>query len=139
MDRVMLDTNFLLDVVVEGRPESESAAALFESAVAGEVSCLVTASSLKDFYYIARRDMSDELRWEWLALFYDAFEIASMGGAEIAAALNGSEPDFEDGLICAAAELSGCSTIISRDERAFLKSSLKRLSPAEYLQSETPG
>lgn len=138
MDKVLLDTNFLLDVTMESRPESESAARVFELAAMGKLSCLVTASSLKDFYYITRREFPDEIRREWLSLFYDAFDIANIGSAEVAAALNGEEPDFEDGLILAVAELSGCSSIISRDVRAFLKSSVKRLSPAEYLQIKNP-
>lgn len=139
MGKVFLDTNFLIDVAMESRPGSEAAARLFEAAAGGEVSCLVAASSLKDFYYITRRGFSDEIRREWIALFFDVFTIANMGAAEVASALNGGEPNFEDGLILAVAQLSGCSCIISRDERAFASSSLPRLSSEEYLESVTLG
>lgn len=135
MNKLLLDTNFLLDVAIEGRPESDSAATLFEAAAAGKISCLVAASSLKDFYYIGRREISDELRWGWVELFYEAFEVANMGSEEVAAALHGEEPDFEDGLILAIAELSRCCCIISRDERAFIGSPIPRLSPREYLKT----
>lgn len=44
-----------------------------------------------------------------------------------------NEPDFEDGLIRACAEHVGVDYIISRDEAAFAKSPIKRLSPRQYL------
>lgn len=133
MDRLLVDTNLLLDIADDERPGSEEAAMLFELAADDKVVCLVTASSLKDFYFIARKVMDDEIRREWIGLFADAFEVIGLGAAEVARALTSDEPDFEDGLVRAAAELSGCSNIVSRDEKAFVNSSVPRVTAGDYV------
>lgn len=48
------------------------------------------------------------------------------------------EPDFEDGIIRACAEAAGADFIISRDERAFARSPIKRLSAQEYIDLFVP-
>lgn len=135
MDRLLLDTNFLLDVAVVGRPGSDQAAELFDLAARSNVVCLVTVSSLKDFYYIARKDMDEQIRRDWIALFADVFGVVSMGAAAVARALTSDEPDFEDGLVRAVAELEGCDFIISRDDAAFANSNATRADAGAYLEA----
>lgn len=137
MDRLLVDTNLLLDIADDGRPSSEEAAMLFELAADDKATCLVTASSLKDFYFIARKVMDDEIRREWIGLFADTFEVIGLGAAEVARALISDEPDFEDGLVRAAAELSGCSYIVSRDERAFVNSNVPRITAGAYISQNS--
>lgn len=48
------------------------------------------------------------------------------------------EPDFEDGIIRACAEAAGADFIISRDERAFARSPIKRMSAQEYIDLFVP-
>ena len=48
-------------------------------------------------------------------------------------ALDSNEPDFEDGLVRACAELNDADFIISRDEKAFRKATIRRVTAKEYL------
>ena len=135
MDKLFLDTNFLLDVALQERPESEQAAQLFEKISNNEVTGLVCASSLKDFYYIAKRDMDEELERRWLKLFNKVCYVPVMDQAVVDLALDSDEPDFEDGLLRAVAELERADFIISRDADAFVNSEIPKITATEYLQS----
>ena len=50
------------------------------------------------------------------------------------AALDSDEPDFEDGLVRAAAETEAAFAIITRDAQAFKTSSVPAMSAARYLE-----
>ena len=133
MDKLFLDTNYLLDLAVKNRPGADAAALLFEMACDGRVAGVISPTSLKDFYFIARRDMPETTRRRWISLFMDAFVVAGLDRNTCAAALSSDEPDFEDGMIRAGAEAEGCDLIISRDTNAFGTSPITRKSPEEYV------
>ena len=133
MRRLLLDTNFLLDIAVAHRPDADAAEALFEAICDGKVGGTVSPTSLKDFYYVARRDMSEARRREWIALFMDAFDVVPLGADDCRRALASDESDFEDGIIRAVAERSGCDAIVSRDTAAFVGSPARRVTASEYL------
>lgn len=135
MDKLYLDTNYLLDLAVEHRPGGEEAAELLEAVATGRAMGVVSPSSLKDFYYVARRDIPEGRRREWITLFMDAFIVARLDRDVCERALLSDEPDFEDGMVLASAELEGCCMIVSRDEAAFSGSPLPRLNAGEYLAS----
>lgn len=136
MDRLLLDTNFLLDLAIDSRPDSVAADELFERMTDGRVMGVVSPTSLKDFYYVARKGLDDAKRREWIALFMDAFCVAGIDRAICAAALTSDEPDFEDGIIRAIAEARGCDLLITRDAEAFAGSSVRHMSAAEYVSGK---
>lgn len=134
MIKVMLDTNFLLDVALEARTGSADAERLFDKMSDGSLLGVVSPTSLKDFYYITRKDFDEETRRGWLALFLDAFTVADFGRLACQSALESDEPDFEDGIVRALAELERCNAIVSRDSRAFASSMARRVSASQALE-----
>uniref|UniRef100_S0DGL8 PIN domain-containing protein n=1 Tax=termite gut metagenome TaxID=433724 RepID=S0DGL8_9ZZZZ len=48
-------------------------------------------------------------------------------------ALNGTEPDFEDGIVRAVVEISRVDYLVSRDQRAFTGSLIPHISPVDAL------
>lgn len=137
MNRFFADTNFLLDLAIVERPGAHAAADAFSLIEAGEAVGIVSASSLKDFYYIARRDIEETQRREWIHLFADAFILTALDREICIAALDSDEPDFEDGIIRAMAEAEGCNCIITRDSNAFRQSALPALPAEKFLESRT--
>ena len=63
----------------------------------------------------------------------DLFEAVPVDEPLCRVALLSDEPDFEDGVIRACAESAPVDFIVSRDEGAFARSSIRRLSAQEYL------
>ncbi len=135
MDKLFLDTNFLLDAALSGRPGSQEAARLFTAIARREAIGLVAACSLKDFYYIARRGLDEKLERRWLRLFADACYISATDRDSVMRALDSDEPDFEDGLLRAVAEIEGADYIITRDAAAFTGSPIPKLTASEYLSA----
>ena len=135
MVRVFLDTNFLLDLALEHRPGGKAAAETLRRAEEGELAGIVSPSSLKDFYCIARKDMPDDVRRGWIAFFMDGFAVADTNRSVCQNALVSDEPDFEDGIARAIAEIESCDFILSRDEKAFAGSSVPKMTPEAYLTS----
>lgn len=132
--KLFLDTNILLDNMLERRPDGDAACELMRLSESGDVLCTVSATSLNDVYYVSRRFMTEEQRRGWLAFFLDAFDVAAPTADVCRRALASDEPDFEDGIIRALAEAWGASYIISRDERAFTSSPIPRVSAGEFLE-----
>ena len=95
---------------------------------------IVAVGSLKDAYYVLQRQY-DEV-WargsiEWLR---ELLVIAPLGAEECELSLGCGEPDFEDGLIRACAELNDVDVILTRDTAAFKRSKVRAMTCAEYLE-----
>ena len=127
MIKALVDTNVLLDMMVEDRPDSEAAASLFNRALNGDVELAVCAGSLKDVYYIARRELSDDVRRAGIGLFLDVFDVFPVDSVICRIALASDEPDYEDGIVRACAEWWSSDFIVSRDVKAFDASSVPRI------------
>ena len=121
--RAFLDTNFLLDCVLPGRPEHAAAQTIKGLVDVGLIEGVVSACSLKDAYYILTKQAGEARGRESLdqeACFASAYS---------------DEPDFEDGCIRAMAERAGVDFIITRDRAAFVRSTIKTFSPAEFIRA----
>ena len=134
MDKLFLDTNYLLDVAFNERPFAEAASKLFSLIARNNAQGIITASTLKDFYFIARKSSSDEIRREWIKLFSDVLTVVPMNLNHVKIASCSDEPDFEDGLMRAVAEAQRCTYIISRDKNAFVNSRVPKMDSVSYLK-----
>ena len=101
--KLFLDTNILLDNMLERRPDGDAACELMRLSERGDVLCTVSATSLNDVYYVSRRFMTEEQRRGWLAFFLDAFDVAAPTADVCRRAIASDEPDFGDGIIRALA------------------------------------
>lgn len=134
MLRIFFDTNALIDYIVASRPQHEPVKKLVMTVAKNGDMPIILASSLKDVYCICCRHYGDEATARMaIRNLRAAFEVLNLSTELVDTALDSDEPDFEDGLIRAGAESSGCSYIISRDVKAFRSSSCRRLSPIEAL------
>ena len=68
---------------------------------------------------------------EWLR---ELLVIAPLGAEECELSLASGEPDFEDGLIRACAELNDVDVILTRDAGVFKRSKVRAMTCAEYLE-----
>ena len=131
--RLLLDTNILLDAALPNRPDRQAAYLLLEKALYRNIKGYVCATSLKDFYYVLAKASTEPDARKYLSVILDFFEIIPVDAPLCKIALTSNEPDFEDGLVRAAAESIPVDFLISRDEAAFKHSPIKRLSAQEYI------
>ena len=129
---VLVDTNVLIDAAVPGRT-SHAAAIMLEHEVAyGKLEAFVAATSLKDVYYLIRRETDEAFAREYVQCLLRLYSLAPVDAPVCEEAAFSNEPDFEDGIIRACAESLGVDYIVSRDEAAFKNSAIKCMSPQEY-------
>lgn len=131
--RVLLDTNILLDAALPNRPNRRAAFLLLEKVIYQNIRGYLCATSLKDFYYVLTKASTEQDARKYLAALLDFFEIVPIDMSLCKIALASNEPDFEDGLVRAAAESASVDFIISRDVSAFERSHIKRLTAQEYI------
>lgn len=132
--RLLFDTNVLLDALIEGRPESAEAWQVLKRCNGGGDMGLVTSGSLKDAYYVLSRGGREAAAREAVGLLMGLLVIAPVGAEEFELSMRSGEPDFEDGLVRACAELNDVDFILTRDERAFRTSRVRALTCREYLE-----
>ena len=134
MSRLLLDTNILLDAVMRERPQSAEARQVLDRCNGGGDMGLVAAVSLKDLYYVLGKCWGEPTARACVERLMGLVVVAPVGGEEADLALHAGEPDFEDGLVRACAELNDVDFIITRDAAAFRKSRVRSVTAAEYLE-----
>lgn len=132
-DKVLIDTNIMLDLAL-ARPVGFDAAATIAEAVAYEdVVGYVCATSLKDMYYILTKAMGERDARAYVDAVMDDFAICPVDYSVCRQAASSDEPDFEDGIVRACAENAGVDFIITRDTGAFCGSRIKSMTSQEYV------
>ena len=135
MSRLLLDTNVLLDCVDPNRAHHGDAMRLIARCNGGGDMGLASSHSFKDAYYIMSQLYGEKHAREAVRILSDLVDIGPIGAEETLVAIDSNEPDFEDGLIRACAELNDVDFIISRDEKAFKKAKIRKVAAAEYLDT----
>ena len=134
MHRLLLDTNILLDCVDPRRTFHEDAMRLLRQCNGGGDMGFASALSLKDVYFIMGKLYDEPSARAAVRLLADLVIVGPIGSEEALIAIDSNEPDFEDGLVRAFAELNDIDFIVSRDEKAFRKAVIRKVSAAEYLE-----
>lgn len=130
---VFFDTNILLDVLDPGRPQSSEARSVISLCNGGGDRGIVSPMSLKDAYYVLCRMGSEADAREAIETLMGLLIIAPFSAEECDRAIRSDEPDFEDGLIRACAELNDADVILTRDAGAFAHSKVPAMDCETYL------
>lgn len=133
MIHALLDTNVILDVLLDRPPWSTGAAALWQAKLDGRFVACVTATSLTDIFYITRRYAGLEKAWQAVHTSLDQLSVIPVGIDELrlATTLNGN--DFEDNLQIACAINRQLDLIVTRDLAGFPRNSVPILTPQQML------
>jgi predicted nucleic acid-binding protein len=133
--RVLIDTNIALDFLLQREPFFAEAEQLFASIGAGQIVGYVTATTLTDIFYIARKHTkSIEQARQVVAETLTVMNICPIDRAVLEAAFNSGLPDFEDAVQIFSAVAQGLDAILTRDAKGFLSSPVPVLSVQELLQ-----
>ena len=135
--RVLLDTNILLDYLDARRAEHTLVRELVHAALGAGMALAAAASSYKDMYYILRRSLKDEVGARRLIRgLIECVPITAIDlrATDLAPAIAGDEPDFEDGLVRQVAERERLVAIVTRDAAAFVGSPVPSFDPHEFLE-----
>jgi len=131
--RLIVDTNVVLDVLLDRRPFVEPAARLFALIERSKIEASVCATTLTTVHYLLTQSLSREEGRRALQGLLELFEIAPVNRPVLEGALQSKIEDFEDAVLEQAGRLVGADAIVTRNTKDFRKSSIKALDPVELL------
>jgi predicted nucleic acid-binding protein len=133
--RVLIDTNILLDFLLQREPFRQDAEELFQAINSGQVVGYVTASTLTDIFYIARRHTrSIEQARQAVSEILVVMVICPVNRPILESALASGIADFEDAVQIACAITQGLEAILTRDTQGFASSTIPVLSIRQLLE-----
>nr|WP_228024614.1 PIN domain-containing protein [cf. Phormidesmis sp. LEGE 11477] len=131
----MIDTNILLDFLLQREPFFQDAERLFRVIKSNQITGYATATTLTDIFYIARKHTSSiEQARQAVSETMTAMEICSVDRRILETALSSGSADFEDAVQIACAVVQRLDAILTRDTQGFLNSSVPVLSVVSCLQ-----
>ena len=134
--KLLIDTNVVLDVLLDREPFSKTAADVLSLARRHDVREYVSASAITDIYYIAYRQMKDRAAVrELLDRLLMVVSIAAVSEREILNALRLPWTDFEDSVQYSVALLNDMDGIVTRDPGDYQRSNIKIWLPAQLLEA----
>ena len=133
MIHALLDTNVILDALLDRLPWNYEAQSLWQADADGQFVAYVTATSLTDIFYLSRREVSLEKAWQSIHAVLDQLSIITVGGDELEAAVMLQGNDFEDNLQIACAMSLQLDFIVTRDSSGFTGSPMPVLTPQQLL------
>ena len=132
---LLIDTNVILDVLLNREPFSREAYEVLRLAQRDDIQEYVSASAITDIYYIINRNLKDkEQTRKLLQNLLTIVSVAAVTESEIRTALEGEWPDFEDSVQHAVALHAGINRIVTRNEKDYGKARIPVLSPAMLLR-----
>ncbi|MBI2687862.1 MAG: PIN domain-containing protein [Acidobacteria bacterium] len=129
MKRALFDVTVVLDVLLDRKPYAEASAAAWAAVETGMAEGLLAAHAVTTIHYLVRKEMSAAKAKGTISAILTVFGIAPVDSTVIQQALQLSCPDFEDAVTAAAARLTSCDYIVTRDPKGFRGSPVRSLTP----------
>ena len=133
--KILIDTNIILDIVLERQPFVEQATQLFKAAQQANVVLFVTATTITDLYYVTRKAKGRAIALNFITDLLQFMDVAGVDKAVIMQALHSDITDFEDAIQESAAKSQAINVLVTRNETDFKSSALEIHSPESFLQS----
>ncbi|MGZ5444759.1 MAG: PIN domain-containing protein [Thermoanaerobaculia bacterium] len=131
--KLLLDTNVILDVLLDRDPHASVSSGLWAAVEEGRASGFVAAHALTTIHYLVRKDRDARVARRVTTAILDVFHVAPVDGSVLSAALDLGWSDYEDAVTTAAAISAGCDLIATRNPRDFKESPVPVLDPASAL------
>ena len=131
--RVIVDTNVVLDVLLDRRPFSATATQVFILIEHARAQAVVCATTITTIDYLLGRSLPRAKARQALSSLLSLFDIAPVNRQVIEAALRSRLSDFEDAIVEQAGLLANAQAIVTRNSKDFVGGQLKVLDPSEFL------
>ena len=135
---MLIDTNFLLDVIQERQPFEPVATRVWKLVEEGQIEGCVSAISFNNIFYIARRQVGPEKAMEAVRRVRRAFQFVPTDQYVIDRAIASKLGDFEDAIQAAAAVAAQVDLIVTRDAGDFAAYGVPAYSAEETLALLAP-
>jgi predicted nucleic acid-binding protein len=131
--KILIDTNVVLDLILERQPFVEDAILLFEQIEQGKLEGYIAATTITNIFYIIRKAEGREVAIAAVNRLLIGLQFCVVDRQTVETALKLGLKDFEDSIQLACAKLSQLDGIVTRDRKDFVGSDLPIYSPTELL------
>jgi predicted nucleic acid-binding protein len=135
MKHLFVDTNVVIDFLIDRQPFSIQSAEIFELALADKITVHIAAVSYNNIYYILRQSIGHRETVTLLKKLTSFISILAVSQGTIRKALDSDNTDFEDSIqYYTALSNSKIEAIITRDINGFRNSEIPVMTPGEALK-----
>ena len=135
VNRILVDTNVLLDYLLTREPFYEDAEKIVLACVEGKVKGCIAAHSISNMFFILRKDYNAKERREILSDLCLIFDVEGIDKAKLLSGLQNEDfSDFEDCLQMECAKAYKADYIVTRNIGDYRTSEIKAILPKEYLE-----
>ena len=132
--KILLDTNIVIDVLMDRMPFADSAAELFSQVETGIVIGYLCGTTVTTVYYLACKAVGAPRAQAEIKKLLTLFEVAPVNRLVLETALDAGFTDFEDAVVHQAACHAGAEAIITRNQKDFKKSRIPVYSSDEMVK-----
>lgn len=133
--RVFIDTNILIDFLLDRGDNTKDAVRLFKYSYEHNLEILVCDLTIANISYITRKDIPRVLFYDIMSRISKFFTVVPMGENVIKNALEAQWKDFEDSLQYYSAIQANADCIITRNVKDFQEQEIPILTPSEFLSA----
>lgn len=134
VNKILIDTNVLLDYLLEREPFFEDAKNVILSCADEKVKGCIAAHSISNMFFILRKDYNTKERREVLLNLCRIFDVEGIDKAKLIAGLTNEDfSDFEDCLQMECAKSYKADYIVTRNVSDYVASEIKAVLPKDYL------
>ena len=138
MDKVLIDSDVILDFFFDRKPFSENAAQILSLCESKNIRGYITPVICSNIYYLLRQISRHEKVIKELSQLMTILDVLSMNRDIVIQALGSGFKDFEDALQhFAAIKSSIIDVILTRNVKDYVKSEIGVLTPESYLKTLT--
>jgi predicted nucleic acid-binding protein len=131
--KILIDTNIVLDLLLEREPFIDNAIALFEQIEQGNLEGYIAATTITNIFYIIRKTEGREVALAAINRLLIGLQFCAVNRQTVETSLSLGLKDFEDSIQLACATLSQLDGIVTRDRKDFIGSNIPIYSPLELL------
>jgi predicted nucleic acid-binding protein len=136
MDKILIDTNVILDFFFDRKPFSENASKILSLCEKKKLKGFVTPVMISNVYYLLRKAAGHKRVIESLKQLLSIVDVAIINKATVLEALNSNFKDFEDALQnLSAPNEKEIKIIITRNTKDYTTGSLPIMTPEAYLKA----
>lgn len=132
--KILLDTNVVLDVLLERQPYYSASSKIFILSSKMDIQLYITSTIVTDLFYIISKLLSKKKAKDFLANLLEIVDICEVGKPIISEAMNSNFEDLEDAVQYFAAKEKNIDVILTRNKKDFILSKIKVLTPAEFIK-----
>ncbi|MBN1907428.1 MAG: PIN domain-containing protein [Deltaproteobacteria bacterium] len=131
--KVIIDTNIILDVLLERIPFFKPAVEIFCLVEDSKIEAFICATTVTTIDYLLTKSLPVKKARTALSHIISLFEIAPVNRPVIERALNSRITDFEEAVLEESGKIAGADCIITRNVKDFKYASIKVFEPIEFL------